>query len=543
VLVLAFCLGVVATTWDELRDEEPRLRVTIHPTTPFPDAEDVDHPISSRYWYLDPGFTVEAPERCGRAEGTSNWRRYFNGQPVPSDGEDSYHLDLDGPGQRYTGVANGPTGLAGETIRVTLRAKCYSGGRVSTGTATRTFQVPAASCSGGPLRVLALKGRVESLHWQDNRGYTLRASDLVRPEADVEVSPSGRLELGAPECNSFRLVFFEGSSTVGGYFLDRRSHSTGKRLIAYGDERGGSWEARDRAKVIPLATRCPGCGAANPSTYEVRSTRRRVTVRVVSGAALVFGNSKRRVRVTAGRQASVLCARTMCAPTGPRFFHDGEPWSTPPNLSDRPFRRLVSGAEPPAWKLAPQFSRIYMERLPAAGGAPDQIIVGWSRGIRREGRYGYEETDQSGFLVWERVARSRWRVVYEQPSVFGGYNRFQVGDVTGDGHHDVLFDTSMGSGACGPRRLVAYAGRRTWELFGRDFCEGHAQIVNGALRVEEAVGPCPHEVASAHCRGGVRTTMLRWQGAKLVSAKRTVRCDLARLDPAANCAERIRNTP
>jgi hypothetical protein len=102
----------------------------------------------------------------------------------------------------------------------------------------------------------------------------------------------------------------------------------------------------------------------------------------------------------------------------------------------------------------------------------------------------------------------------------------------------VLLETSMGTGACGPRRLVAYAGGRTRELFSRDFCEGHAEIVGGGLRVAWGVGPCPYPEQSAHCQGGTSTTTLRWRGATLVSSRTTVKCVLPKLDPARDCAPR-----
>ena len=84
----------------------------------------------------------------------------------------------------------------------------------------------------------------------------------------------------------------------------------------------------------------------------------------------------------------------------------------------------------------------------------------------------------------------------------------------------------------------------TTELFARDFCEGGARILGGVLRVQEAVVPCPYKEMSVHCRGGLRTTALRWDGARLISATKTLRCNLARLDPARNCAPKPQlNTP
>lgn len=201
-------------------------------------------------------------------------------------------------------------------------------------------------------------------------------------------------------------------------------------------------------------------------------------------------------------------------------------------------------ASPPLWKLAPQFARVDAKRLPAAGGAPEQIAVTWSRQVRLPDRYGYRDYPEQGFLVWQRLKPSLWHVVYERPLAYGGYDGVQVGDVTGDGHPDVLLAVVMGSGACGPRRLVAHAGNRTRELYARDFCEGDAAIMGDALRVQEKVGPCPHKEASAHCSGGFRTTFYRWRGAKRISARSVVTCYEPHLDPARDCTPKHkRNTP
>jgi hypothetical protein len=362
-----------------------------------------------------------------------------------------------------------------------------------------------------------MRGAATSYDWNHDQSFPLRPGHLVAPGSPVEVSTGGWIELGAPDCNLLRVRFFEGENTVGGYERTGRGDwFSGRRVLARGDRHTGGFAVPSRpgqpnlAQIEPLGDRF--------SSYAVRSTTRGVTVRVYLGAPVEVRGSEETfgVRARPGEQVNVYCSGPKrCAPEPPRLFQPNEPWVM------EPARGLA--------RLAPRFATVSARRLAASGGAPEQMLVAWSVSSRT--RRGI--VDQQGVWIWER--KPGWQRVYAHQARFGN-TETSVGDVTGDRHPDVLISEAQGTGACGVRRLVAFAGGRTSELFARDFCEGDARILRGALRVQEAVGPCPYKNMGAHCRGGLRTTTLRWDGARLLPAKKTLRCNLARLDPARNCA-------
>ena len=338
----------------------------------------------------------------------------------------------------------------------------------------------------------------------------------------VEVPPGGRVEIAAPECNRLRLVFGAGVYQVGSYERGTGGNwFAGPEVLAVGDRNGGRFVVEpenDRpspAHVMPLTAR--------PSSYAVRRVGRRIIVRVYGGVVGVTGHDRRHV-VRVGRFQQVSVLPGAARPTRPRQYQPNEPWAPEPARG---------------WaRLAPRFATFSARRLAASGGAPEQMLVAWSSTSRA--RYGVV-VEKQGVWIWERKAS--WQRVYAHQAPFAN-TETSVGDVTSDGHPDVLISEAQGTGACGVRRLVAFAAGRTSELFARDFCEGDAAIVGDALRVQAKVGPCPYKEASAHCAGGFRTTFYRWRGAKRVSARSFVKCYEPHLDPARNCEpKRQLNTP
>lgn len=487
-----FCIAAGSAVWGGLHDDEPGLRLTIHETMPFADPDDDTNVLGVRYWDVEPRFSVEP--RCAGLRLSAGRQIRYNGRAVG--GADD-------------------VATAGDAILISAAARCRNGLRAR---AERLIELPTASCDSGPLRVFDMHGSATSYDWNhDDDPFPLRPGHLVAPGSPIEVSPGGWIEMGAPDCNLLRVRLFEGESTVGGYERgDRGDSFSGNRIFARADRHTGQFWVPGgpgdgaRAMVTPLG---------GLTSYAVRAFSRRVVLRVYRGSAFISGGNEQRLRgvlVRAGQQSSVRCPGP-CRPTAARVFQPREPW-------------VYAEARGHA-RLAPRFATFETRRLPRAGGAPEQLLVAWRRSIRMK----YATRDEQGLWVWER-RDGRWHKVYGYRSPYGAYHGFDVGDVTGDGHHDVLIKESLGTAACGVRRLVAFAGGRTGELFARDFCEGGARILGGALRVQEAVGPCPYKEMSVHCRGGLRTTALRWDGARLISAKKTLRCNLARLDPARNCA-------
>ena len=116
-------------------------------------------------------------------------------------------------------------------------------------------------------------------------------------------------------------------------------------------------------------------------------------------------------------------------------------------------------------------------------------------------------------------------------------------DITGDGHLDALTNESQGSGGCGFTRVLISSEGRLREEFAYEGCDYSMRIEKGAVVLANGVGPCPFE-GGAHCSGGTRKTIKRWNGTKLVTTRETVTCNEPHLDPARDCEPtHKRNTP
>lgn len=169
---------------------------------------------------------------------------------------------------------------------------------------------------------------------------------------------------------------------------------------------------------------------------------------------------------------------------------------------------------------------------------------------QREWDTGYRLDGDQGILVWQASSDGRttaWRVVYGRryPSYLSV--RYQIGDVTRDGHADVLVEAAMGSAGCGSRRMIATVAGETREILSRYDCEIGMHIgtrrkraESGDLWIREPVGRCPYPDPSAHCFGGSRTLRKRWDGSRLVTIDSSVECVLPKLDPRRDCRPRQR---
>jgi len=500
---------------------------------PQADNED-DNPLGLRIWSLSPQVVVRFLRGCASADYRSSARTWLNRVPASWGGGNGAEETSLGRVAKGRVVTEQPLldAYAGQTVELRIRISCD--GR--TVEAARTFQLPAASCDEGLMHVYELHGRAE---WSDDATHPLRAGDLVPSEAGIHVEPGGRAVVGAAECNGLRLDLGPGDYGIGGYRSDARGDSfSGPHALVTADSHAGGWYSSG-LEVLPLGTRCRSCQTASPATFEVRNGR----VRVLVGAVLARAG-RRSVRVLAGEEAGAMCTTaTRCDLIGPRLFQPAEPWSMPVAAPPPRLRAVVGaprGSTPPRRVLAPAFSKLEVHRLAEAGGAPEQLAVQWSREFRAHpGRAGDAEPQQ-GVLIWQRIAPTRWRIVYSRRA--SGYARLYMsfGDVTGDGHPDVLIVQVQGSGACGPRVLAAWAAGRERTLVDRDECESVFRLARDALLVDEPVGQCPYPNASAHCFGGTRHLVMRWSGARLVARRATVTCALPRFDPARNCTRRRR---
>jgi hypothetical protein len=511
----------------------PLASIEIQSAMPQPDSED-DNPLGLRIWSIQPQVVIRIRSGCDAAEYRSTARTWLNRVPASwGGGREAATIPL-GRVKRGRVLLERPQldAYAGQKVRLLVRVACGA----QTAEAARTFQLPAASCDDGFLHVYELHGRGD---WTDDRGdgrtHPLRAGDLLESEDGLRIAPGGRAVVGAAECNGFRLDLEPGEYGVGGYRSNARGEPfAGVRAVVTADAHAGGWNV-GALEVLPLGTRCGSCATASPSTFEVRGAR----VRVLAGEVLarVAGRS---VRVHAGEEAGAVCATaSRCRLAGPRVFQPGEPWSVPlqaalPQL--RAVLRARVNSPPPPDALAPAFSQVAVHRLPAADGVPEQLAVRWSREFRARPGSGTEP--QAGMVIWQRIAPTRWRIVYRRRSAESASMSLSAGDVTGDGHPDVLTVEEQGSGACGRRVLLAWAAGRERTLLVRNQCESAFRLEHGALVIDEPVGPCPYPPGSAHCFGGVRQIVMRWRGALVVQRSATVKCALPRLDPTRGCVPR-----
>jgi hypothetical protein len=197
-----------------------------------------------------------------------------------------------------------------------------------------------------------------------------------------------------------------------------------------------------------------------------------------------------------------------------------------------------SGAGLPMSELAPSGARTHAWRLPARRGGPF-LLVAWHRPDERKERHE-KNSRTRGVIVWHR-RRETWMMVYARRHPWWVRLWVDRGDVTGDGRTDVLLsEENGGTGGCGVRRVLAPSPLRAREIYRRHLCEAYVAIEDGALSVNEAIGPCPYPEGRAHCAGGRKRSELGWDGVALRPVRVTIECALPRLDPATSCEPRVR---
>lgn len=180
-------------------------------------------------------------------------------------------------------------------------------------------------------------------------------------------------------------------------------------------------------------------------------------------------------------------------------------WALPVEEDLAPGALPVEALVPPGAELTDRVD------LPAAGGLPDQVAVAYAIG---EDPFAREH----GFAIWERFPEPpSWSVVYAivDPPKRGVLGvRLQAGDVTGDGHDDVLvFEETGGTGACGTWSVVAASTGDTGRVFKRRTCDAEFRLLGGALELREAV----YEPGDPHCcPSAFRYATYEWDGARFV---------------------------
>jgi hypothetical protein len=184
-------------------------------------------------------------------------------------------------------------------------------------------------------------------------------------------------------------------------------------------------------------------------------------------------------------------------------------------------------------------TRSLLRRIAPAGGVPPQLLVTEYRPDPRIAN------DNDIAARWVSILQQRadgWHTVYERGFDWAAFVSVSTGDLTEDGHEDVLVASEEGSAGCGPHVAIATVRGRTREIFRRYACESYFAVRRGGLEVDEPVGPCPDGSGGVHCFGGRRTILMRWTGTRLVRQSVRVKCSWPRLDldPADECRRRAR---
>jgi hypothetical protein len=550
IAVSAFVGLVAVTTGMELAHPE-RMTVEIGPALPVADPEDWGNTLGNRYWGIDPTVAVRLERECSDVHLSVRARALSNGRPVPA-----WDANL-GPGgaeaqgpHRVGFVLRSPEeayGIAGYGVRFEAVATCRHRGSEHRAAATRTFQLPAASCDGGPLRVYDISGEAEVTDddWDARDTYRLRVGQHVRPGWGINVPPQGHVVIGAPECNGYSVKLGPGRHFAGGYDSQARGDAFfGPGAEMTGDAHAGGYRTKG-GTIEPLGFRCRDCPTPIPATFAARMvSRTRTVVRVSRGRARVaVGLGRGRgVRLRAGQQVSIVCrSLSRCATDGLRIYQPDEPWDSPTAGAAGFVGRVATaaGRRPRVDQLVPPRSQGRVAVLPAGSTVPEQIFASWSRTVRRSATvHELEEQGQEGVLLWQRAEDTRravWRLVYRTRVPPSGSVVFDTGDISGDGHPEVIFAMLQGSGACGTWRLLVTTSSGVREALRDQNCETYHELSDGALHLREPVGPCPYSDRAAHCYGGTRDRQLRWDGRKLVEVRTVVRCVLPRLDPARGC--------
>jgi hypothetical protein len=551
--VVALLALAAAACSGEKTGQTPVLSIEISAAMPFSDPEDAYNALGDTYWLVTPDVIVRLARPCTDVRLAVAARALFNGRPARGWAK-AY---LGGGGEKASG--DRPAGFvlrsheeayagAGGTIEFAARASCMRDGSPVTSTAKRRFDLPSADCADGPLTAFEVGGIATVKPDGEGPAARLEPGDFVQAGSLVTVGRGGRALLGAPECNGFSATLSPGTYWTGSYKVsDRGDNFIGTRIDAVGDDHAGGFSVEGRAmSVEPVGEACRDCSVSVPARYGVRSLGRRVVVRTETGSVRVRGRSGRPVHLRAGQQTTVVCPTAdSCKATTPRLFQPNEPWTSPIAGAERPTQRiLVTSREkrPSARELAPPRSTVETAVLRATGAVPEQVFVRWKRETRTgAGSKAGSLTSEQGVLLWQADREGRatkWRVVYARRYPWYLTLEYATGDVTRDGHADVLLDALQGSGGCGPWRVAATVAGRTRDIFSRDTCETRMAIEKGALVIDEPVGPCPDPRGSVHCSGGTRHVDKRWNGSRLVTADVSVRCVLPKLDPRRECRPR-----
>jgi hypothetical protein len=140
--------------------------------------------------------------------------------------------------------------------------------------------------------------------------------------------------------------------------------------------------------------------------------------------------------------------------------------------------------------------------IPPGGGAAKQAVARWRKG------------PAEGVSFWRRRA-GRWQrfLTLRVRDPLSAYVTVSHGDLTRDGHHEVLVDQRSGSGGCGPKHVWITGPDLVRPIFVRNTCDTLFRFNRGLL-VEDGRWFTPHD---SHCCATFQTrTPYRWNGKRMV---------------------------
>jgi hypothetical protein len=172
-------------------------------------------------------------------------------------------------------------------------------------------------------------------------------------------------------------------------------------------------------------------------------------------------------------------------------------------------------------------SAAYVER------APKQLVVTWNRERltrshaaiwQRRGVAIWQLDRGKGVATWHRVYTFENALTNREGTVWGF--RVSTGDISGDGRPEILvFFDRDGSAGAGTYHLFANTGFRLQQPLVKSLSmdEGTISFSRRGLRVNEGIDRHLPATSPHCCFRKVRSTLLRWNGSRLVTIERTVR--------------------
>ena len=265
ILVLAAAAATVVTSASTARapgtaaSGQHRLRVVLHAGYPIPELGDTGNVVEDRAWLGTVDATATAAVRCVDLKLTVSQliSGVYGPAPVGVASQETVTRHLSARGE-YGAYAH---------QRVPLLAEAFCrrpSGQTLRASVKTTVLIDVPPCTGS-LRVLAGKATVN--------GRTVTQGTRIARGAITSVPRRGRLVLGAPECNGFRVVLPPGVARIGGYSPKARGAPfVSNRLVGIRADghAGGARAASLPVLVRPNGIDCADCALPLPASFALQ---------------------------------------------------------------------------------------------------------------------------------------------------------------------------------------------------------------------------------------------------------------------------------